>query len=950
MKLLTYIPEETLASVREHGLLSGDLLAKPENRHLLELARPGKAADEWLAFREQKLKEEPWKKSFAGPSAFFGQPDIDRIKGDSTHPMNQRKSVPLQIDLEALLRDAPDTRLHGVELAPGKSLWAHLSDEEWEAMSDEEKEPILAARHHDLKIEEVKQLIERAKNPQELWKHFEPGHGRYAGDVPHVQIMHPTGKIDPKYLEFSDATTKSAATHELVFGPSGAGKTTKANQLAEETGLPIFRIDDEPEWKPFVEANDYNRDAEGRLIHVIEGTPTNKEWKALMRKLAERALARKEPHIIEGTHLMTLTPDELRGHNLHLVNPLLETVKAQRVARSIARRKEKGRPDLTEAEIQLRERLAEDLYNSAQPAAKVWEAIESEQQEKAAATYVPLGVPKPAPKPPMKSPMTHHRYLADDDEHEKYVSVGIDGLLAATEKLLAVNRGLAEPDDRDSLPNDRIYTVDRLMAERIKLDHGRTLRAMMGRLSRIRNLAPVSPDAFGEYTVGYIRSNPLVPALEEINPMHILEQKRRITKMGPGGVGDPNAITEAMQAVSATQFGFVDPIAGPESIDRDTFVFSDAGWVPAPEVTMSHRLACNIAGRLEFHHPEKCHNYPFEGEMVGVKTKFVDFLVTPTHRIWHRDTDKRNGLGRAWQMKFAEDIFDRAVNLETAHNPAVFVGDAAFTGIEGREFPMVAWCKFLAYWMADGSTKNGGKCFAITHSRRRPAFRGIGKVLDELGLNWVYSDRKEPGVTGKGDFLINDSDVWAYVRQFGKAGTKYLPDYVLQQSIETRQGVWQALMETDRRINKSHTSFVSTSKRFARVVERLLISLGHPVSFREEPDSREHVKSTNWVVSKLRTSSRQTRMSYHNGWYRQPYDDLVFCVTVPGGMIFTRRGDGLGHWTGNSEKAGIDVRLAHGTRIGSDGRIYQLLLDRKSGKKRWVSPSDMRGKTLKLPD
>jgi DNA-directed RNA polymerase beta subunit len=88
---------------------------------------------------------------------------------------------------------------------------------------------------------------------------------------------------------------------------------------------------------------------------------------------------------------------------------------------------------------------------------------------------------------------------------------------------------------------------------------------MMGRLSRARTLTPMGPDAFGDYTVGYIKSNPNVPALEEINLMHALEQKRRITKMGPGGIGDPNAITEDMQSVSASQFGFVDPIAGPES-------------------------------------------------------------------------------------------------------------------------------------------------------------------------------------------------------------------------------------------------------------------------------------------------------------------------------------------------------------------------------------------------
>lgn len=163
------------------------------------------------------------------------------------------------------------------------------------------------------------------------------------------------------------------------------------------------------------------------------------------------------------------------------------------------------------------------------------------------------------------NPASHHRFLADDDEHESYAPVGLDALLAATEKLLAVNRGLADPDDRDSLPNDRVFTVDKLMAERVKLDHGRTLRTMMGRLSRARSLQPLGANAFSDYTVGYIKSNPLVPALEGVNPMHHMEQRRRITKMGPGGIGDPNAITEDMQAVSATQFGFIDPIAGPES-------------------------------------------------------------------------------------------------------------------------------------------------------------------------------------------------------------------------------------------------------------------------------------------------------------------------------------------------------------------------------------------------
>ena len=86
-------------------------------------------------------------------------------------------------------------------------------------------------------------------------------------------------------------------------------------------------------------------------------------------------------------------------------------------------------------------------------------------------------------------------------------------------------------------------------------------------------------------------------------------------------------------------------------------------------------------------------------------------------------------------------------------------------------------------------------------------------------------------------------------------------------------------------------------------------------------------------------------------WYTEQFGGRVYCATVPGGCLFVRgSADTEGYWTGNSERAGIDVRMATGTRIGSDGRIYQLMRNRKTGKNQWVSPTDLVGKTLKLPD
>ena len=153
---------------------------------------------------------------------------------------------------------------------------------------------------------------------------------------------------------------------------------------------------------------------------------------------------------------------------------------------------------------------------------------------------------------------------ADDDE-EDFVPVGVNGLLAASQKLLAVNRGLDKPDSRDHLIFKRILTTDKLLSERIKLDAGRLRGSMLPLIARHKNLKALGPFAFDDYTEKFLIGNPLSSPLEEINPLHLLEQARRATQMGPGGIGTDNAITESMQSINTDQFGFLSPLEGPES-------------------------------------------------------------------------------------------------------------------------------------------------------------------------------------------------------------------------------------------------------------------------------------------------------------------------------------------------------------------------------------------------
>lgn len=159
----------------------------------------------------------------------------------------------------------------------------------------------------------------------------------------------------------------------------------------------------------------------------------------------------------------------------------------------------------------------------------------------------------------------NHIKAALEPQPDDAVSVDVDTLLAATDKLLAINRGVAEPDDRDSMEFRRVMTPDKLLEERIELDAGKLRRVMMRRLAKVRSLKPIGVSHFDPYSEGLIVGHPLSAPIEEVNPIALVEQSRRLTAMGPGGVPSDDSITEEMQNVNPSQFGFISVLEGPES-------------------------------------------------------------------------------------------------------------------------------------------------------------------------------------------------------------------------------------------------------------------------------------------------------------------------------------------------------------------------------------------------
>lgn len=361
----------------------------------------------------------------------------------------------------------------------------------------------------------------------------------------------------------------------------------------------------------------------------------------------------------------------------------------------------------------------------------------------------------------------------DDDDGDEYIPIGLNGLLSASEKLLAVNRGLDNPDERDSLIFKRFMTTDRLLAERIHMDSDRVRGKMLPALAKQRSLKSLHPFMFDHYMEGFLLGNPLSTPLEEINPLHLVEQSRRVTQMGPGGIGSDNAVTENMQAIHPSQFGFISVLEGPECFSKNTDVYTQNGWVSWSDVKDDAEFACVINNEMQFRKAERIVREHYKGGIFSITQRHFKTTITPGHRLLYATTHGKMCFSK-YRIKLASELF-------------------------GKKIMMPAW----------------------SHPHLCAA-----------------------------DNSIQDREI--------------------------------------------------------------------------------HVLPRHWA--------------------KVEYDDMVYCATVPGGMLLCREDGQTPFWTGNSEKAGIDTRMAWGTRVGSNGKIYQKFKDRTTGRMKWLSPSDLDGKVLGLPE
>jgi len=276
--------------------------------------------------------------------------------------------------------------------------------------------------------------------------------------------------------------------------------------------------------------------------------------------------------------------------------------------------------------------------------------------------------------------------------------MGLDAILATTNKLLAVSRGEQEVDDRDHLAYQNVLGPEDLFAERIAKDYGGLRRQLLHRSSFKGDLSAAQSGMLSRQLEAALLHSGLGQSLEEITPADIFDKQSRISRLGEGGIPSIDAVPDAARAVQPRHLAFMDPVRTPESfkVGVDVHIANTArkgsdGRIYSPFVDPR-------SGKEVWKSPQDLADltvaFPGEmrretkrvGAMQGGKLKFVPKqsvdLVVPTFENAFSPLGNMvpmKSAVKAQRMAMASRMLTQALPLENAESPLVQ------TGISGEE-------------------------------------------------------------------------------------------------------------------------------------------------------------------------------------------------------------------------------------------------------------------------
>jgi hypothetical protein len=361
-------------------------------------------------------------------------------------------------------------------------------------------------------------------------------------------------------------------------------------------------------------------------------------------------------------------------------------------------------------------------------------------------------------------------------------------------------------------------------------------------------------------------------------------------------------------------------------LSTDHEVLTLEGWKFNHQLTMNDQIATLVDEKLVYQKPNKILNYPdYKGDMYHIKTQQMDLLVTPNHRMW---VSKQNG--DKWSdhgFELAKDIigkrrkYKKDAIWDSNDYQFILPSVSCKNGIvyPDKKVDMDSWLTFFGTWISGGWIEKSN-CVIIRHHKQQFINKLIGSI-DKLGYQYRQDDDK---------IIINDKQLYTYMKRFNRAQNKSLPDWVWNLSSRQAKKLINGMVFSDKReFFGFGVSVYTSSDRLADDIMQLTLHAGWSSSKRknlkevsintEQNISSNHdiqVLENKWRLEICRSEHAPEVNHGYDVNHRyievqntqteeiiKGYNKPVFCLEVNGGVFYVRR-NGRAVWTGNSRARG----------------------------------------------
>jgi DNA replicative helicase MCM subunit Mcm2 (Cdc46/Mcm family) len=314
-----------------------------------------------------------------------------------------------------------------------------------------------------------------------------------------------------------------------------------------------------------------------------------------------------------------------------------------------------------------------------------------------------------------------------------------------------------------------------------------------------------------------------------------------------------------------------------ECFPKDTEILTEQGFIKFQDLKDGIKVAEYYEnGNIDFVLPSRIINNPYNGNLIKIKSYFGTHISTPNHK--RVILDYKNNLKKIQVMD----------SLSTS-NKIILNGEYNGKGVNLSKEEL----RWMVAFNADGCIKNKNYGY-ICVKKKRKKDRLIQICKDakiKYTLKHIKNNSEEYYSFYFGDIIQ---------KYYSKIGDKYVKkfpvEWFINLSLTQRKVIIEELKFWDGcKCSKNSWQFFTSKEDEAKLIYELGVTSGYYVhSYRRKKKGYVDNISLTFSNKKYKT---QRKMLLD----KIPYNDNVYCVTVPTGMIIIKQ-DGHTQITGNCDK------------------------------------------------